>query len=123
MSDDDAPTPKKSPPDESVAKLRKLAEDNPDDSLLNDVAATVEEKNVRLINVSKGDVAEIQRELKRRADVKEGLKEEEKRLALAKRLKRWLEDPPSSTMSGNVSHDARKVRLPEVSEWFAHHAC
>ena len=30
-----------------------------------------------------------------------------------------LKAPPSPTMSGNVSRDARTVRLPEVSQWFA----
>ena len=55
-------TPKKAPPDESAAKLRKLAEDNPDDSLLKDVARKTSRRVcVRLILG--------RQELKRRAEV------------------------------------------------------
>ena len=51
MSDDDTPTPKKAP-DESVAKLRKLADDNPDNSLFASAADAAEGRSSRQLTVT-----------------------------------------------------------------------
>ena len=89
--DDDSPKPKEALANASVAKLRKLAEKNPDDSLLNDVARNVEE-SVRAIDSAEVAVAQVRQELKRRAEVMEGLKEEEKKLAATMNQKLPIED-------------------------------
>ena len=68
------------PADESAAKLRKLADDNPDNSLIRRTADLVED-SVRSIDSAEVAAAQVQQELKRRAEVIEGLKEEAKKLA------------------------------------------
>ena len=80
MSDDEAPTSMRVPADESAAKLRKLADDNPDNSLIRRTADLVED-SVRSIDSAEVAAAQVQQELKRRAEVIEGLKEEAKKLA------------------------------------------
>ena len=102
--DDDSPKPKEALANASVAKLRKLAEKNPDDSLLNDVARNVEE-SVRAIDSAEVAVAQVRQELKRRAEVMEGLKEEEKKLAATMNQKLPIEDNfvavPQAAEDGN----------------------